>query len=174
MAAWRGGTDGEALLALRLERTEATGVRMLHRRRVEGLPLPIDHVAVTPAGVHVIDAQSFVGVPRIEGPRGLGASAARRLVVGSRDCTPLVDTLGERVRAVRSVLDDAGLDGVPVHPVLCLVEARWPVFGGLLRIDGVLVLSVRRLLVRLRSGRDLDPGVLTRAHDVLATTLLPA
>ena len=127
----------------------ASGVRLLHDRRIPGTRANIDHIAVGPTGVYVIDAKRYKRRPslRIEG--GLVRPRVEKLLVGSRDCTRLVDGMHKQVALVRSALDAATLADVPVHGTLCFVEADWPLIGGSFVIAAVAVLWPRKLAERL-------------------------
>ena len=57
--AWATGARGEEKLAKALEGID--GLRVLHDRRVHGSRANIDHIAVAPAGVFVIDAKHYAG-----------------------------------------------------------------------------------------------------------------
>ena len=121
--AWAKGAEGERIVASRLDQVE--GVLTLHDRRIPGGRANIDHIAVGPAGVYVIDAKHYRGqVAR----RDVGGFFRRdeRLLVGRRDCTKLVDAMACQVEAVRLAL---GNSDVAVHPAVCFVNAEWPLFA---------------------------------------------
>lgn len=160
--AWARGARGEEMLAAGLGNLAAKGVLLLHDRRIPRTRANLDHLAVTTNGVHVIDAKRYAGRPSLRVEGGVIRPRVERLVVGSRDCTKLVEGMHKQTGLVRTALDDAGLTGVVVHGALCFVEADWPLFGGSFVIDGVAVLWPKKLGERL-----LAPGTLT-AQDVNA------
>lgn len=86
----------------------------------------IDHIAVGPSGVYVIDAKKYTG--QIEA-RNVGGWLREdfRLYVNGRDQTKLADAMGYQVDVVRQAMGSAH-SGVPVVPVLCFVAATWPGF----------------------------------------------
>jgi hypothetical protein len=96
---------------------------------------------VTPAGVWVIDAKKYKGRPQLEVEGGILRARTEKLLVGSRDCTKLVDGMLKQVQVVEAAI---GIN-VPVHGVLCFVEADWPLIGGAFRIRGVEVMWPRKL-----------------------------
>lgn len=148
--AWAQGARGEELLGARLDGLADEGVRALHDRRIPGTRANIDHIAVGPAGVHVIDAKRYAGKrpeKRIEG--WLFGGRTEKLYVGGRDCTKLVEGVHRQVAVVRAVLDGAGMEEVPVRGVLCFVEPAWPLIGGDFVVDGIDVLWPRKLADRL-------------------------
>ena len=57
--AWATGAEGEVVLGRRLD--AAVGVRVLHDRRIPGSKANIDHIAIGPRGVFVIDAKHYKG-----------------------------------------------------------------------------------------------------------------
>src|SRR4051794_31534743 len=60
--AWKKGAEGERLVARRLEKHLAdSGVLLLHDRRVPGSRANIDHLAIGPGGITVIDAKNLTG-----------------------------------------------------------------------------------------------------------------
>ena len=110
---------GEESLGGGLERIASDTLRLLHDRRLPKSRSNIDHLAVTPTGVYVIDAKKYHGrYLKIEG--GLFRPRVDRLLVGSRDCTKLVDGVLKQVDVARELL----LSEVPVHGVLCLPGPR--------------------------------------------------
>jgi hypothetical protein len=136
------GGAGESRLGRLLDKAAAAGdVFVLHDRKIAKPRGQVDHIAIGPAGVYVIDAKNYTGKVhlRSDGPFGLGA---KQLYVGRRDCSKLALAMPKQVAAVRVAL--AGLDeavGVEVIPVLAFVDAEWPllfppdVFAGV-RIEG--------------------------------------
>lgn len=86
--AWKAGAEGERRVAEVL--AEAVGVEVLHDRRVPGSKANIDHVAVGPAGVFVIDAKKYTGQVEVRDV-GCRFRADERLYVNNRDRTKLVD-----------------------------------------------------------------------------------
>jgi len=65
-------------------------------------------------------------------------------------------------------------DSVPVHGVLCFVEADWPLIGGAFRAQGCQVLWPRKLVEMLTAAGTLSPDDIERIHRGLATRLSPA
>ena len=147
--AWDSGALGEERLGRRLNELASESLRLLHDRRIPGTRANIDHLAVTPTGVFVIDAKRYVGKRpslRIEG--GILRPRVEKLLVGGRDRTRLVDGVLGQVDVVRSVV---GPD-VPVSGVLCFVDADWPLLGGAFTTRGVDVLWPKKLYARLAAS----------------------
>ena len=145
-------------------------VRVLHDRRIPRSRANIDHVAVTPNGVFVIDAKRYSGRPRLRIEGGIVRPRVERLLVGSRDCSRLVDGALKQVEVVRGLLDG----DVPVRGVLCFVEADWPRIGGAFATRGILVEWPKRLYGRLQADGCVSAPVIARTHRRLAQALRPA
>lgn len=117
--AWDIGALGEERLGKGLDRLASDTLALLHDRRLPRSKANIDHLAVTAHGVYVIDAKKYLGRPHLKIEGGLLRPRVERLLVGSRDCTKLVDGVLKQVDVVRGLLDDE----VPIHGVICFVEA---------------------------------------------------
>ena len=71
--AWAVGARGEELLATGLDGLAEQGVHALHDRRIPGSRSNIDHIAIAPSGVYVIDAKRYTGRPNLRVEGGLGS-----------------------------------------------------------------------------------------------------
>jgi hypothetical protein len=136
--AWRAGAIGEELVADSLERRCGDCCKFLHDRRVPGSRANIDHIAITPSGVWVIDAKNYRGRIRVESTRKHG----ERLFIEGRNRTKLVDGLDRQVGLVRAAVGELDPD-VPVRGAFCFIHTDMP----LLR-----KLSVRGYPLRWRKG----------------------
>lgn len=103
--AWHTEAVGEERLGSRLTSLQSETCRILHDRRIPGSRANIDHLAVTPTGVYVIDAKRYSGRPQLRVEGGLRRPRVERLIVGRRDCTKLVDGVLKQVDIVRAVVD---------------------------------------------------------------------
>ena len=74
----------------------------------------------------MIDPKKYHGRPRLKVEGGLLRPRVEKLMVGSRDCSKLVDGVLKQIDVVRGALDNRA----PVVGVLCFVEADWPLIGG--------------------------------------------
>lgn len=120
------GADGEREVGRSLERRTANSATViLHDRRMPGGRGNIDHLAIAPSGVYVVDAKAVNGRVRVTHP----LFGRPKLIVAGRDRTKLVDGLDRQVAAVRAAL--VGLDrrDVRVHGVLCFTKADLPLLG---------------------------------------------
>lgn len=166
--AWATGARGEEVLGSRLDTLVSDGVHVLHDRRVPRTVANIDHIVVCPTGVFVIDAKKYTGRPsrRVEG--GLFGPRRETLIVGSRNCTKLVDGVHKQVGLVATALFDAGLGQVPVSGMLCFVEADWPMLGGDFTIDGVRVLWPKKAAGLVARPGEVDAQTAALIHQTLA------
>lgn len=103
--AWARGAEGEAKLARKLERwTAGHDVVLLHDRRMPRSRANIDHLAIGPSGVIVIDAKRYSGRITVVRRGGLLRDRTEHLRVHGRDKTKLVDGVLAQADAVRAVL----------------------------------------------------------------------
>jgi hypothetical protein len=168
--AWNTGALGEERLGAGLDRLASETVRLLHDRRMPRSRANIDHLAVTPTGVHVIDAKKYRGRPRLRIDGGLFRPRVEQLVVGSRNCTQLVDGVLTQVEVVRR---SVGAD-VPVHGVLCFVDADWPLLGGSFTTRDVHALWPKKLYAKLQAEGPLAADTIAETHRALALALPPS
>ncbi len=154
--AWARGAEGEVKLARKLERwTAGHGVVLLHDRRMPRSRANIDHLAIGPSGVTVIDAKRYSGRIAVERRGGLLRERTEHLLVDGRDKTKLVDGVLAQADAVRAVLANGPHATVPVRSVLCFVDGDWPLFGRL-EVRGVPVLPPRQTAKLCRADGQLD------------------
>jgi hypothetical protein len=140
---WAQGAVGEEKMAALLDGLADVGVIALHDRRIPGTRANIDHIAITPWGVWVIDAKRYLGKrPDFVTEGGfMGVGGTNRLTVGGRKKDELVDGVLWQIERVQSVV---GPD-VSVRGALAFVDADWPLIGGDFSVRGVAVLWPRRL-----------------------------
>ncbi|MBT8162640.1 MULTISPECIES: nuclease-related domain-containing protein [Arthrobacter] len=165
--AWDRGAIGEERLGVVLDALASDGFAVLHDRRIPGTKANIDHIAITPGGIWVIDAKRCKGRPELKIEGGILSPRVEKLLVGRRDCTKLVDGVLKQVDVVRELTGD-----VPVTGALCFIDADWPLIGGAFRTRGVQVLWPKRLAKALveQSG-DLDVASI---RDLVASRFRPA
>jgi Nuclease-related domain len=154
-AAWSTGAVGEEALAAHLAKRCPDAI-VLHDRRIPRSRANIDHLAVAPSGVHVIDAKRYKGKIEVRKP----FFGEPRLFVADRDKTKLVEGLAQQREAVRAALAEA-LPAMPVHACFCFLNPANQAGGSglpLLRtfqIDDFPLFYPRRLSKRLNT-----PGAL--------------
>lgn len=104
------------------QRTAGNPVITLHNRRMPRARGDIDHIAIAPTGVYVIDTKDWNGKVQIDTPR----FGAPKLLIRGRDCTKLLDGLDRQITAVRSALDRDGHNEIPIQGALCFTKADLP------------------------------------------------
>ena len=116
--AWRQGAEGEAATARALEwRLHRSDVVLMHDRRVPGRGRAnIDHIAIGPAGVTVIDTKSSRG--RVQLATVGIINRREQLLVNGRDRTSQLDSLQRQMERVAGVL------GATTTPVMCRCSER--------------------------------------------------
>ncbi|GAA4044114.1 hypothetical protein GCM10023063_33370 [Arthrobacter methylotrophus] len=151
--AWDQGAIGEERLGARLDSLATDDIAVLHDRRIPGSMANIDHIAITPGGIWVIDAKRYKGRPELKIEGGILRPRVEKLIVGRRDCTNLVDGVLKQIGLLRDLLGD-----VPVAGALCFVDADWPLIGGAFSTRGVHVLWPKRLakLLAEQTAGDVD------------------
>lgn len=139
--AWRQGAEGEAAtaraLATRLQRSNAV---VIHDRRVPGRGRTnIDHIAIGPGGVTVIDTKSSHGRVQIA---TVGILHRReQLLVNGRDRTSQLDALERQLARVATVLDRHDASDIGVLGALCFpfMHREWLHYSrarnGLITVD---------------------------------------
>lgn len=168
--AFKTGELGEVALGESLDRRTAEGPAIiLHDRRMPRGRGNIDHVAIAPAGVFVIDAKAHSGKVQIERP----LFGAPKLRIAGRDRTGLIDGLDRQVAAVRYALGRTGYVDVPIRGVLCFTNADLPLLRTL-RIRGHLLLYRKALAARLSADGKFHAGEIEAIARGLAHELPPA
>ena len=143
---WRRGAEGEARTAQRLaRRMQGRSVVVLHDRRVPGRRANIDHLAIGPAGVTVIDSKNYKGKVAVRGDR---------LFVNGHNRTKLVYGVKGQCDVVRKALTRSAFADVPVGAALAWVDVDGLPLLRTLRIDGVLIDGTRKIIKHAsRPGR---------------------
>jgi hypothetical protein len=171
------GAMGERRIAARLEKDCGEEVLFLHNRKLgigrrDG---DIDHVAIAPSGIYVIDAKSYKDATvRVRRTGGFLSPVKEQLMVGGRDRTKMVDGCAKQVAAVVAALAGHSLtEGLSVAALLCFDNADLPMWGEL-ELRGVRVLGPRGTGKLLRRRGPLTEPDRRSLHRYLATALPPA
>lgn len=168
---WDTGARAESELAISLAHRCPEAI-VLHDRRIPGSRANIDHLAITPSGVHVIDAKCYKG--KIEVRQSLFRDP--KLFIRGRDKTKLVEGLTRQAELVRSVLRSAEAE-VPVHGCFCFLNPKGQSGGStlpLLRtlsIQGYPLLYPRKLAKRLNEPGELGLEQMRHLAELLAQRL---
>jgi hypothetical protein len=137
VVAWRRGAAGEQRTARLLGPLERQGWVVLHDLAVPGSAANIDHLAIGPGGVFVIDSKQYRGRLQLD-PSG-------RLWHGRYPLTAVLRAVSFEADRAAQVLADPQV----VVPIVAVhgVQVPW----GKLVIQGVPVVSARRLPSMLRT-----------------------
>ena len=154
---WAQGAAGERAVAATLDALVGDHLAVLHdrvMRRPDGRlsRANIDHLAVSPCGVWVVDAKTHRGALEVRRSGGLFSPRVEKLYIGGRDKSSLLAGLGAQVAAVRAELATVHAD-IPVRGALCFVGTELPWFGQ--SIDGVPLVGRRSLAKLLKGDGDL-------------------
>jgi hypothetical protein len=122
--AWDRGAGGEGRVARSLAKHLDAGVALLHDRRIPHGPANIDHIAVAPSGVWVIDSKRYTGKVAIRRP----LFGRAKLTIAGRDQPKVIDGLAKQVAWVEAQMADIAPE-VPVRGALCFVDAELPLLG---------------------------------------------
>jgi hypothetical protein len=173
--AWRQGAEGEAAtaraLAIRLAGSE---VIVLHDRRIGGRSRAnIDHIAIGPTGVTVIDTKSSRGRVHLA-TTGI-INVREQLLVNGRDRTSQLESLQRQMERVARVLvhNDAG--DVSVFGALCFpfMRREWLHYSrardGLVTVD-----DPAHIAKQLKRSGPISVEEIDRLTDVLDAALPPA
>jgi hypothetical protein len=173
--AWRQGAEGEAAtaraLAIRLARSD---VIVLHDRRVRGRSRAnIDHIAIGPTGVTVIDTKSSRG--RVQLATAGIINRREQLLVNGRDRTSQLDSLQRQMERAAGVLvhNDAG--DVSVFGALCFPFMRREWLHYSRTRDGLITVDDPAHIAKLvkRAG-PLHADEIARLAETLAAAFPPA
>ena len=165
--AFRQGQVGEESVGALLDERTADGPAVvLHDRRMPGGRGNIDHLAIAPSGVYVIDAKAWQGKVALRTP----LLARKKLLIAGRDRTSLIDGLDRQVAAVRAAIGD---DDVAVRGVLCFTRAELPLLRTL-TIRSHMLLYRKALSKRINQEGPLSPTAIEQIARKLAANLPPA
>lgn len=137
---WRKGAEGEERAAARLNALlHGRGVVLVHDRRMPGSRANIDHLAIGPGGVTVIDTKRISGRVRVRRDGGLFSETHERLIVSGRDRTHLVEGVCRQVAVVAELLGS----GVGVVGAMCFIESGGLPLFSKPKLDGVHIAGPR-------------------------------
>jgi hypothetical protein len=176
--AWKQGALGEVKTAGRLSRhLHDHGAWLLHDRRIPGHGTAnIDHLAIGPGGVTVIDTKTQKGKVRVTRVGGLFSPRRSVLQVGGRDRTGLVDGVERQIGYVRDAIETLGND--PSGPIDVRGALCSPDIDGLplrqLRVRDVVVDGPKPNAKLARRDGPLDPSAIERLWTHLAQRFPPA
>jgi hypothetical protein len=135
--AWRRGAAGERRTARLLDQLDRHGWAVLHDLAIPDSRANIDHLAIGPGGVLVIDSKQYRGRLQLDG--------SGRLWHGRYPLTPTLRAVEFEADQAAQILAD---QGVTVVPIVVVHDAQIP--WGKVVIDGVPIVPARRLPSMLR------------------------
>ena len=121
---WARGAGGEERVAAALAKRLDKGIVVLHDRRIPGSRANIDHIAIAPSGVWVIDSKRYKGKVAVSSP----LFGQTKLTIAGRDKSKLIDGLDKQVALVREQMRTI-LAEAPIHGALCFIDAGLPLLG---------------------------------------------
>jgi hypothetical protein len=166
------GARGEAAVAGSLEARTADGPTvLLHDRRMPGGRGNIDHLAISPNGIFIIDAKDWKGKVTVSTPL-LGKP---KLLIDGRDRTKLVDGLDRQVAAVENALGHPA-GSWPIQGVFCFTKADLPMLGlvGTTKIRSHLLLYRKAMAERLNASGPFTLAQIDTTSRALAAAFPPA
>lgn len=171
--AWAIGAKGERAVGARL--AKVPGVLVLHDRRVPGSSANIDHIAIGPAGIFVIDAKT-IGQGRrkvtVEQGGPVWDRGPAKLYVGGRDRPSFAEGLGWQVQAVqRALWGVPEAAGVPIHPMVVVVGGEWRAFSRPAMVGGAWVGTAREAATVVGQAGPLGTEVRQRLAEALSAGL---
>lgn len=174
--AWKVGAEGEIAIGKLLDSYAVKyGFKVIHDRLIPRSRANIDHIAVTRAGIFVIDAKNYQGTIRIKDDSGFFSAPDPKLWVGSRNCMKLIDGMKRQTTIVKEILNKSSID-MPVIGVLAFYMADWETFKFMRKqeeVQGVLINSKGIEPIVSREGPYLV-GEIDGVARLLASTLISA
>ena len=136
--AWKRGAEGEERVGRRLEKLlQDSGVKLLHDRRMPGKGAAnIDHIAIGPGGITVIDTKNCRGKVRVDRVGGLFIPRQDRLRINGRQRTGLAKGVEHQVAAVHRVVADGSIG---IRGALCFADTDGLPWFRSLSVDGIVV-----------------------------------
>ncbi len=132
---WRTGAKGERKAGQELDSLRRRDFVILHDRRIPGERANIDHIAIGPQGVFVIETKYLTGEIMVTNDR---------LYVADRDRQNIVDEVYREAIAAQIALSEyMNRARLTVSPILCIQGARVPWLDK--HVAGIRLFSAREL-----------------------------
>jgi hypothetical protein len=133
----------------------------------------IDHLAIGPGGITVIDTKSTLG--RVQLATTGIIHHHEILLVNGRDRTRHLDALERQITTVIERLAHHGIDAVDVRGALCYPNMRRGLLHSNRARDGLIIVDDPRHIAKLTNRRgDMTPSEIKPLADRIATILPPA
>jgi hypothetical protein len=165
---WDRGGRGEERVGQYLSLAVGMDGLVLHDRKIPGSPANIDHIAIVPSGVWVIDTKQYRG--RVQ-QRDLGGWFVSRpaLFVNGHNRTSLIGGVLRQLDKVQTAVGAAA----PLHATLCFADAEWGLLGRPFTIEGVSVTWAKRLAGWLAESGPLEHDDIRHLATRLAAAFPP-
>jgi hypothetical protein len=171
MRRWVQRAEGDRRALARLDIVQDEGVVVLNDRRIPGSKSKIELIAVSAAGVFVIDTEPFKGLVHTKRPGPMGALGPHELHVGRRNCTSSVDEVARQRHVVRVALATRPWGAeVPVHAMLCLTRAEWG-FASAIEIGDVWIGWPKLIARQVRAPGVMDSPAVHEVSEMIAEQL---
>ncbi len=146
---WDQGAAGEERVGSVLEAARGRGIEVLHDRRMPRSRANIDHLVVAPNGVWAVDAKRYLGGKLEQRDVGGWFTTDRRLFVGGRDRSTLLDGVIRQTEVVRAAVAEGPVPDCPVRGALCFVDIELGWFAKPFVLRDVRVTWPRQLVSHL-------------------------
>ncbi len=156
--------DATDILAKTLIDVFGDRVLFLFHRRIPGQTGDLPIIAVTSAGVHLIEPRSYPN-KKVRASRD-----GTTFVIDGMRHTRIAEQMQEHAEALQAAVSTGPLPDAQVHSYYCFVEGDLPMRP--LEVDDVRVLSVRGIQRRLRNSGPLDETGIEALHRDLARRLI--
>ncbi len=162
--------SAERRLALRLDTELPDAAVVLHGRKVPSTRGNVDHLALTPSGIWLIDVTHYPGT--IE-RRNVGPPWSRRvrLYIDNEDHQHLATGMRWQITSLRAQLDTIGSGDTPIRAVLCFAGSTWRRHATPFEIGDVLVTSPTTLIAALSTDGPLNGATIDLLARHLETNL---
>lgn len=166
--AWDTGATGEEALGAHLAKRCPDAI-VLHDRRMPRSRANIDHLAVAPSGVYVIDAKRYKGKIEVRKP----FFGEPRLLIAGRNKAKLIEGLARQREAVRAALERT-VPSMPIHACFCFLNPESQSGGsGLpllrtLQIEDIPLFYPRKLSKQLNRPGELSAQSRQEVAELLA------
>jgi hypothetical protein len=165
---WEAGAVGEERVAAALAAADNRSTRVLHDRLSSSADslANLDHIVVSAAGIHLIDAKNWTGSITVQNDslwQHWTTSDGRRSAVKNGEV--------DKVRRMAAQMQTAS--GQSVQPVLCLAGDQAEAFGDPMVVRGVDVVPVNRLVTWLAQLPQASPAVDVATQAVQLSCVFP-
>ena len=168
--ALRIGEEGEIAVGAALEKAVAQvdGI-VLHNRRMPSGRGDIDHIAIVPSGIYVVDAKAVKGKVEIRRPW----FRAPELWIAGRDRTKYLDGLDRQAQAVGDAIATTNHAAITIQGALCFTHTNLPWLRAV-ELRGHLLIYRKALTKRLLDSGQLEHTGMKQLAAAIAHALRPA